>query len=153
MLDLINEINLKDITKKYNVERGLIQSLQIQCATYAGQVSRFCEMYGAVLLSTTLNKFRQRLNFAARSELLSLMVLPSCKRDIARVLFNSGIKSPIELSELNYDAIYVIIKESTIVGISQEDIKQILKEAKEYTKSLHKIEQLEENAIIAKFNS
>ena len=86
-------------------------------------------------------------------ELLSLMVLPSCKRDIARVLFNSGIKSPIELSELNYDAIYVIIKESTIVGISQEDIKQILKEAKEYTKSLHKIEQLEENAIIAKFNS
>ena len=135
MLDLINEINLKDITKKYNVERGLIQSLQIQCATYAGQVSRFCEMYGAVLLSTTLNKFRQRLNFAARSELLSLMVLPSCKRDIARVLFNSGIKSPIELSELNYDAIYVIIKESTIVGISQEDIKQILKEAKEYTPS------------------
>ncbi|KAH0788209.1 DEAD/DEAH box helicase family protein [Histomonas meleagridis] len=150
MLDLINEMNIKEITKKYGIDRGVIQSLQMQCATYAGQVTKFCELYGCVLLATTLNRFRQRLNFAARSELISLMILPSCNKVIARILYDSGIKSPIELSDLNVDAIKVIINENGN-ELNSEEIAEVAnsihEEAMEYTKSLSRLEQLEENAM------
>ena len=109
LYDLINEVSISQITRQFNVERGMIQSLQMQCASFAGQTARFCEIYGSVLLASTLNRFRQRLSFAARSELLALMVLPSISKGIARILYDAGLPSPIEISNLNREALAAII--------------------------------------------
>lgn len=38
LLDLINEVPLKDVAKKYGCSRGQLQSLQQSAATYAGEV-------------------------------------------------------------------------------------------------------------------
>ncbi|OHT01325.1 DEAD/DEAH box helicase family protein [Tritrichomonas foetus] len=153
--ELINETPVSEITRKFKIERGTIQSLQMQSATFAGQTSKFCEIIGSGLLATTLNRFRQRLNFAARTELLGLMVLPSINKETARMLVDVGISSPIELAELNVEGIAALItakdegddspkapteREITIAGL-------ILKDAHEYTESFTKLEILEEAAV------
>ncbi|OHT16165.1 DEAD/DEAH box helicase family protein [Tritrichomonas foetus] len=154
LLDLINETPIKIIQKKFDIERGMIQSLQMMCASFAGQTARFCELYGSVLLATTLNRFRQRLNFAARSELLGLMVLPSISKSLARIFFDCGLPSPIEIANLNVDAIAAIISPTNDKGVKLAPTEieiataeNIFAEAREYAKSLTRIEQLEELAM------
>jgi DNA polymerase theta len=154
MRELVNETPIQEITKRFNVDRGTIQSLQVQCATFAGQMSKFCEIFGAGLLAATLTRFRQRLNFAARTELLGLIVLPSCSKDIARTLVKCGITSPIELAELSVEAIASLITPQSESGMAnpgtEEDYaiaEKILKDAKEYTDSLTRLEVLEEAAM------
>jgi DNA polymerase theta len=143
-----------DVARRFNVDRGTLQSLQMQCATFAGQVARFCEIVGAGLLAATLNRFRKRLNFAARQELLGLMVLPSCSRDTARIFVNCGITSPIELADLKVEGIAAIICRGVSGGErveatagERELAKKILSDAVEYTDSLGRIEALEEDAM------
>ena len=154
LLELINENPVSVIMKKFGIDRGTIQSLQMQSASFAGQASKFCELYGSVLLSATLNRFRQRLNFAARSELLALMVLPSVNKSIARVLFDSGIASPIELAGLSIGAIAAIISPIDENGVKiapgEREYKvseSIFAEASEYANSLERMEVLEELAM------
>lgn len=154
LLDLINEVPLNTIKEDFGVERGFIQSLQMQCSSFASQTAKFCEVYGSVLLASTLNRFRTRLNFAARSELLSLMVLPSISKQSARALFDCGLLSPNEILTLKHEQLAAIISPVGEDGlklapttVEYDFARQILKEAKEYAKGLEKIEQLEEMAL------
>jgi replicative superfamily II helicase len=154
MRELINEVAITEITRKFKIDRGTIQSLQMQCASFAGQMSKFCELFGAGLLAATLTRFRQRLNFGARTELLGLIVLPSCSRNVARRLVNCGITSPIELADLKVEAIAPLIAAKGQAGegraASDDDFEaaeRILRDAIEYTESLTRLEVLEETAL------
>ena len=154
MRELINETPISSLTRKFKIDRGVLQSIQMQCASFAGQTARFCEILGAELLATTLNRFRQRLNFAARTELLALMVLPSCSRDIARLLVQCGITSPMEIADLTAEQLATIIAEqkSQTSSVPPADTElpiaeRILKDATQYTESLTRLEELEESAI------
>ncbi|KAK8898678.1 putative ATP-dependent RNA helicase ddx60 [Tritrichomonas musculus] len=157
--ELINETPISEITQKFKIERGTIQSLQMQSATFAGQTSKFCEIIGSGLLATTLNRFRQRLNFAARTELLGLMVVPSITKDIARKLADVGINSPLDLADLSVEGIAALLVAQTSDSDSEDgksiaptdkEIKlaeKILKDSKEYEESFTKLEILEETAV------
>jgi replicative superfamily II helicase len=148
MRELINETPIADITRKFRVDRGILQSWQMQCASFAGQIAKFCELIGAGLMAATLNRFRQRLNFGARTELLGLLVLPSCSRNTARILVRCGITSPIELADLHVEGIAALIADDGMSGEAEMDLaKKILKDAKEYTESLTRMEVMEESAM------
>ncbi|KAH0794554.1 DEAD/DEAH box helicase family protein [Histomonas meleagridis] len=154
--ELINERPMTELTRKFRVERGTIQSLQTQCSSFAGQISKFCELVGACLLATTLNRFRQRLNFAARTELLNLMTLPSMTKDIARRLVDLGLCSPVDIAPLNTSQLVQLIvpKENesgekyVLTDADRERAQKILNEAKEYAESIAKLEILEENSVM-----
>ncbi|EAY19016.1 DEAD/DEAH box helicase family protein [Trichomonas vaginalis G3] len=152
--DLINERPLKDISYEYKVDLGTIQKVQMESASYAGQINRFCEILGNGVLAAALNKFRQRLNFAARTDILSLMTIPSCPRDIARTLADRGIMSPADLSCLSLNQLVMIIssentqdKPNRTQEETEEVAKKILADAKTFADSLEKIEELEDKAI------
>ena len=153
--ELINETSVAEITRKFQIDRGNLQSLQMDAATFAGQTAKFCEIIGAGLLSATLASVKQRLNFAARSEILGLMILPSMSKEIARILVNVGITSPKELSEISVDGIAALIvmrdeNDDSIHPPTEKDKEKaalLLKEAQEYTESVTKLEILEETAI------
>jgi DNA polymerase theta len=152
--EFINETPIPEITKKFKIERGTLQALQMQCASFAGQITKFCELFGAGLLAATLTRFRQRLNFGARTELLGLVVLPSMSRDTARRLIDCGVASPIELADLSIAAIALLIAprgeagEALLPGDLEYTLaKKIYTEATEYTESLTRIEDLEETAM------
>ena len=148
--ELINETPLKDIVKEFQVDFGSVQKLQMDSAAYAGQINRFCELSGSVVLAAALNKFRQRLNFAARTDLLALMSIPSCSRDTARTLVEKGVMSPVDLSALTVEqCATLIVKEGEEIT---EDVTQLaeklLKDAITFSESLSKIEELEDKAVL-----
>ena len=148
--DLINEMPLKDISMKYSIDLGTIQKLQMECASYAGQINRFCEISGAGILAAALNKFRQRLNFAARTDLLALMSIPSCTRETARMLVDKGIISPVELSTLSIEQCSVLIvpEGGTVNDEIIELSKKLITEASMFAESLSRIEELEDRAVM-----
>jgi replicative superfamily II helicase len=143
MHDFVDEKPMQEIARRFKIERGTIQSLQMKCASFAGQVSKFCELFGAGLLAATLTKFRQRLNFGARTELIGLLVLPSITKTIAQRLASKGMTSAMDLANLNVEAIAALIGESD----DRTTAEQILQDATEYTESLTRIEEFEESAV------
>jgi replicative superfamily II helicase len=150
MKDLIDETPMPEITRRFKIDRGTIQSLQMQCATFAAQTAKFCELLGAGLLAAALNRFRPRLDFGVRSELLGLLVLPSCTKEVARVLVSAGITSPVDLAELTPEMIAVILKPNDATELTESDLKlaaAIHSHSVEYTESLARLESLEERAV------
>jgi hypothetical protein len=146
--ELINEAPLQEITRRFGVDRGTIQAMQMQCATFAAQTAKFCELLGSELLAGALNRFRPRLNFAARTELLGLLVLPSCTKDIARVFVQSGITSAVELAGLTVDMIAGILNpDESARRVDHEIVVAIHRNAVAYTESLTRLESLEEIAL------
>jgi DNA polymerase theta len=144
MKELVNERPISEITRKFGIDRGVLQGMQMQCAAYAAQVGKFCELIGSGLLATTVNKFRHRLNFASKAELLGLLVLPSMTRDLARKLVDCGIEAPPALAALSMADMLAIGGD----GLAEEAAQAILQEAIGYAENLARIEGMEETAIL-----
>lgn len=151
--DLINERQMKDISCDFKVDMGTIQKVQMESASYAGQVNRFCEILGLGVLAAGLNKFRQRLNFAVRTDILALMTLPSCPRDVARVFADRGIVSPADIANFSESQLATLIAEESDKDHkrSPEEVaelaKKILADAITFADSLEKLSELEDRAV------
>ncbi|XP_044010406.1 DNA polymerase theta [Aphidius gifuensis] len=96
--DLVKEIPLSIVCKKYSCCRGVVQSLQQSAATFAGMVTQFCKKLGWDCVELLVNQFQQRLQFGVSRELLDLLRLPMLNGIRARSLFKEGIKSVAELA-------------------------------------------------------
>jgi DNA polymerase theta len=148
---LIAEESIAQIVQAFMVTRGSIQALQMQAATFAGQSVRFCETAGSRTLGRALDTFRERLNFGVKSELLPLIKLPSCSRQIARLLVVNRVSGPLELSELTQDMIARILAqrrgEDQPFEIERELAAKLKEEATMVARSLTVIEDLESTAI------
>ncbi|KAG8130153.1 hypothetical protein E2320_016753 [Naja naja] len=90
LLDLINEIPLKDVAKKYGCSRGQLQSLQQSAATYAGMITIFCNRLGWHNMEQLLSQFQSRLNFGIQRELCDLVRIALLNAQCARALYNAG---------------------------------------------------------------
>ncbi|XP_062984487.1 DNA polymerase theta [Elgaria multicarinata webbii] len=90
LLDLINEVPLMDVAKKYGCSRGQLQSLQQSAATYAGMITIFCNRLGWHNMEQLLSQFQSRLTFGIQRELCSLVQIPLLNAQCARALYNAG---------------------------------------------------------------
>jgi replicative superfamily II helicase len=109
MLAVIEEQSISQIERHFGIDRGTIESLQTATATFASQICQFCNVYGLVEMNATIRKFKPRLDYAVKSELLPLMALPSCNPALGRVLFNSGISRVDDLAEWSIDQIIELV--------------------------------------------
>ncbi|KXS16810.1 hypothetical protein M427DRAFT_144616 [Gonapodya prolifera JEL478] len=91
--DLIKEVPFPDIIQRYDVNRGILQQLQCQSATFAGMITIFCERLGWSLMKLIVNQLESRLNFGIESELLDLVRIPNLKGFQARMLWRASIKT------------------------------------------------------------
>lgn len=73
LLDLISEVPLKEINRKYGCNRGQVQSLQQSAAVYAGQLNKDFRIYLRLWFEVKL-----RLLFSPPS-LNSILLLASLK--------------------------------------------------------------------------
>ena len=136
LMAVIDEQSLEDVERIYGIDRGTIQSLQTNAATFAGQVVKFCDLCGYGVLGAAVNKFRHRLENAVRNELLDLMAIPSCKKPTARLLFNQGIETISDLLACTIDELASIIsggKSGDIPHSAIETAKTLTKEAQMVT--------------------
>ncbi|KAK4474495.1 hypothetical protein MN116_001644 [Schistosoma mekongi] len=91
---LVNEDGLQTVAKKFAVNRGLLQSLQQQAATYAGMVTVFCNRLGWSHMERIIANFQSRLCYGVSDELVDLMrLLPLVNAERARALYLAGYSS------------------------------------------------------------
>ncbi|XP_068085196.1 DNA polymerase theta [Anabrus simplex] len=96
--DLVNEIPLNEVAHKFHCSRGMLQSLQQSAATFAGMVTAFCKRLEWGCMELLVSQFQDRLEFGIHRELCDLMRLDLLNGPRARVLFNAGITSLVELA-------------------------------------------------------
>ncbi|KAL7053660.1 hypothetical protein AAHC03_026931 [Spirometra sp. Aus1] len=96
---LICEDGLACVSERFRVNRGVLQSLTQQAATYAGMVTIFCNRLGWTHLERLLAAFQARLLFGVASELIDLMRLsPLISAQRARALYSAGFTSAASLA-------------------------------------------------------
>ncbi|XP_072036827.1 DNA polymerase theta-like isoform X3 [Amphiura filiformis] len=88
--DLVNEMPLNAVARKYECARGQLQSLQQNAATFAGMVTVFCGKLGWYNLELLLAQFQNRLNFGVQRELCDLVRVSLLNAYRARLLYNNG---------------------------------------------------------------
>ncbi|XP_008558499.1 DNA polymerase theta isoform X1 [Microplitis demolitor] len=96
--DLVREVSLNVVCRKYDCVRGVIQSLQQTASTFAGMVTQFCKKLGWNCIELLVSQFQARLQFGVCRELLDLLRLPMLNGLRARSLFKEGITTVAELA-------------------------------------------------------
>ncbi|CAN2387728.1 double-strand break repair via alternative nonhomologous end joining [Pristimantis euphronides] len=110
LLDLISEVPLSELTKKYGCSRGQLQSLQQSAATYAGMVTVFSNRLGWHNMELLLSQFQSRLTFGVQRELCDLVRLDLLNAQRARALYNSGFITVSELARGNVSDVETALK-------------------------------------------
>ncbi|VDO71137.1 unnamed protein product [Schistosoma margrebowiei] len=108
---LVNEDGLQIVAKKFGVNRGLLQSLQQQAATYAGMVTIFCNRLGWNHMERVIANFQSRLCYGVSDELVDLIrLLPLVNAERARALYAGGYSSVSSLASARPQEISRIIQ-------------------------------------------
>lgn len=110
--DLVNEISLNSICKKYKCNRGTVQSLQQSAATFAGMVTVFCNKLGWVNLEVLLSQFQSRLTFGVQRELVNLVRITLLNARRARILFDAGFETVANLAKADPGEVEMALKRS-----------------------------------------
>src|SRR5699024_307898 len=97
LFDLVQEVPLIQVASKYQLSKGLVQSLQQQAATFAGMLSTFCGKLGWGNMELLIEQFQPRLCFGIQRELIDLMRLSFLTSALARQLFQKGYETLVSL--------------------------------------------------------
>ena len=101
--ELINEHPIHEVSSKFNIPKGTLQSLQTNAASFANMASTLCEYSGLSLFKVGYSDLVSRLEYGVSKELVELMHLPSMSPKLARRLFKSGFLQPKMLANLKDD--------------------------------------------------
>ncbi|KAM6099160.1 DNA polymerase theta isoform 1-T1 [Theristicus caerulescens] len=112
LVDLISEVPLMDMTKKYGCSRGQLQSLQQSAATYAGMVTVFCKRLGWHNMELLLSQFQSRLTFGVHRELCDLVRVSLLNAQRARMLYNAGFVTVADLAKASPEDVATALKNS-----------------------------------------
>ncbi|RLU26959.1 hypothetical protein DMN91_000758 [Ooceraea biroi] len=124
--ELWNHHSVYTVAEKYQVNRGVIQSLLNTVSLFASSVVRFCqELPEFWTFTEMLRTFSKRLSYCCPSELETLMELPSVKIGRARQLYKAGYRTLQSIAKANSRD----IKEK-IPYLSNKIVAQIIAAAK-----------------------
>ena len=110
--DLVKEVPISYVSRKYGASKGLLQSLQSAAGTFAGMVTVFCSHLGWRNMEVLLSQFQSRLIFGIERELCDLVrvsLLNGCR---ARVLYNAGYHTLASLATANPVTIEAILRKA-----------------------------------------
>uniref|UniRef100_A0A158R5I3 DNA-directed DNA polymerase n=1 Tax=Syphacia muris TaxID=451379 RepID=A0A158R5I3_9BILA len=98
LLDLINECPIEQVASKFNINRGALQSLQQQAATYACMVVAFCDRLGWSYFKSILDGFSERIAFGVRKNLTDLVRIPGIDASRARAFHAANVTTVASLA-------------------------------------------------------
>ncbi|KAH0841099.1 hypothetical protein AYO21_06592 [Fonsecaea monophora] len=110
--DLCNEMPIHEISLKYSVPRGQVQTLAQTCHGFAAGMIKFCERMGWGMLAAVLEHMLDRLRAGARADLLEMAQIAFVKSRMARMLWENGFKSVRALSEADPQALVPIMMQA-----------------------------------------
>ncbi|KRX50806.1 DNA polymerase theta, partial [Trichinella murrelli] len=100
LYELVEEKPIMIVSKKYGFNRGFLQSLQQQAATYAGMVVAFCDRLGWFSFKTLLCGFSERLAFGVKRDLTELVQIDGIDGLRARRFHEDGITTIAKLAQM-----------------------------------------------------
>lgn len=117
--DLVGEVSLSEVAARYGANKGNLQSLQQQAATFAGMVTVFCQRLGWSNLELLVGQFQHRLEFGIKRELTDLCRLAAMDGARARLLFDAGIESVAVLAATKAEDVENVILAGTAFGAAE----------------------------------
>ncbi|XP_020293025.1 helicase POLQ-like [Pseudomyrmex gracilis] len=100
--ELWNHHSVYFVAEKYQVNRGVVQSLLNAASSFASSIVRFCqELPEFWAFTEMLSVFSKKLSYCCPSELETLMELPSVKIGRARQLYKAGYKTLQSIAKAN----------------------------------------------------
>ncbi|XP_012054135.1 PREDICTED: helicase POLQ-like [Atta cephalotes] len=124
--ELWNHHTVYSVAEKYQVNRGIIQSLLNTVSMFASSVVRFCqELPEFWAFTEMLNTFSKKLSYCCPLELEKLMELPSVKIGRARQLYKAGYKTLQSIAKADSKEI-----KKNIPYLSNKIVTQIIAAAK-----------------------
>ncbi|KAL8880326.1 MAG: hypothetical protein Q9198_002244 [Flavoplaca austrocitrina] len=91
--DICHEVPIPHVARKFEIARGLVQTLAQTCEGFASGMIQFCEIMGWGMLKSVLEHMSDRLKAGARADLLDLARIPFVKSRTARVFWENGVQS------------------------------------------------------------
>ena len=110
--DLCNESPVHGVARKYDVPRGFVQNLSQQCQSFAAGMIKFCDRMGWGMLAAVLDLMQDRLKAGARADLLEMAQVPFVKSRMARMLWDSGLKSVRALAAASPEDVVPILMQA-----------------------------------------
>ncbi|EGI68760.1 Helicase POLQ-like protein [Acromyrmex echinatior] len=124
--ELWNHHTVYSVAEKYQVNRGIIQSLLNAVSMFASSVVRFCqELPEFWAFTEMLSTFSKKLSYCCPLELEKLMELPSVKIGRARQLYKAGYKTLQSIAKADPKEI-----KKNIPYLSNKIVTQIIAAAK-----------------------
>ncbi|KAJ8342804.1 hypothetical protein SKAU_G00327320 [Synaphobranchus kaupii] len=131
LLDLISEVPLATVAKKYGCSRGQLQSLQQSASTYAGMVTVFCNRLGWHNLELLLSQFQSRLSFGVQRELCDLVRVSLLNAQRARALYGAGFLTVSDLAHASATNVEKVLKKAVPFKSSRQAADESEQEAQE----------------------
>ncbi|EXJ70547.1 DNA polymerase theta subunit [Cladophialophora psammophila CBS 110553] len=110
--DLCDEMSIHEVSLKYSVPRGQVQTLAQTCHGFAAGMIKICERMEWGMLAAVLEHMLDRLRAGARADLLEMAQIAFVKSRMARVLWENGFKSVRALSEADPQALVPIMMQA-----------------------------------------
>ncbi|KAJ3057486.1 hypothetical protein HK097_004006 [Rhizophlyctis rosea] len=107
--DLIEEKRIGHVCEKYKLDRGTLQQLQTQSATFAGMVHVFLEELKWYPMSRLVSQLQDRLNFGIQPKLLDLVKIPGMTGNRARLLWDANYTTVASIASSTTDEIVAVL--------------------------------------------
>ena len=98
--DLVNEVPLQEVSNKFKMNKGVLQSLQQSASSFAGMLTTFCNRLGWHNLEILIEQFQSRLFFGVQRELIDLMRITSLNSSVARLLYDAKYDTVVSLANV-----------------------------------------------------
>ncbi|KAL4428417.1 hypothetical protein ABPG75_002506 [Micractinium tetrahymenae] len=139
LTDIIAEVDVASVMRKFGVGRGEIQNLQDKAARFASMAAAFCERVTWYDLEALIVKFQSRVLHGVRPEILALSEIPFVKAFTARLLYRAGLRTPEAVAAVeNVEQIVSILSTSQAANsgaggkmLVQQQALRILRGARE----------------------
>ncbi|KAJ2905036.1 hypothetical protein MKZ38_006429 [Zalerion maritima] len=110
--DLCNELPVYQVANKYDMPRGVVQSLAQTCQGFAASMIKFCDIMDWGVMSAALDHFTDRLRAGARSDLLALAKITFVKSRTARVFWDNGFKTVAIIANAGPDELVPVLMQA-----------------------------------------
>jgi replicative superfamily II helicase len=143
--DLCNEVPIHAVAKKYEIPRGVVQTLSQTCHGFAAGMIKFCERMDWGALAAVLDHFSDRLKAGAKSDLLALAKIQYIKSRTARVFWENGFKTVALLAAADVKDIVPVLLQAQPKKIRTESfdegkyLDKLMSKAKVISESANRI--------------
>ncbi|TGZ83491.1 P-loop containing nucleoside triphosphate hydrolase protein [Ascodesmis nigricans] len=131
--DLIHEIPLAVIARKFSAPRGSIQQLATTSKGFAATSATFCRVMGWTGLAVLLEHYAERLNLGVRDELVQLAKLPFVKSVTARAMWEHGLKGVGDVAAASVERVAEVLM--AVVpkrrGVGEREVERVRERCRE----------------------